>query len=123
MKAYAIVVFVVTSLLAGCATSIEQLPLDSGFMPGRGQSFVLMKEISVSLPTGYASTLNRDSRWKLVGSIKRGDIYETSDQVVTLQASDMHEAYIVVKDGYLVGFYLPVEKTFAPASRVKLKTS
>jgi hypothetical protein len=29
----------------------------------------------------------------------------------------VHEAYLIVKDGTLVGFYLPVEQTLTPVSQ------
>jgi hypothetical protein len=38
-------------------------------------------------------------------------VYATRDRVLTVEASNVHEAYIVVSNGKLVGFFLPVEKT------------
>jgi hypothetical protein len=46
----------------------------------------------------------------------QGNVYRTRDQVVTVEGSHIHEAYIVVTERSLVGFYLPVERTFSPVT-------
>ncbi len=46
--------------------------------------------------------------------MSQGDVYKTRDQVLTVEASNVQEAYIVVESGRLVGFYMPVERTFSP---------
>jgi hypothetical protein len=108
-------------LLGGCAfdvMSVKQIPaqLETGAV-GRS-SFELGKDASVSPAGGFSRTLRQGTHWTFVGSIKQGDAYKTSDQVLTVEASNIQEAYIVVDaTNKLVGFYIPVEKTFAPASQ------
>lgn len=106
-----------TFLLTGCAfdvVHVKQTPtnLESGQAPK--SSCILEKESNVSLGTGYSRTLKQGTRWDYVGSVPQGDVFKTKDQVLTVEASHIHEAYIVVSSGKLVGFYLPVEKTFSP---------
>jgi hypothetical protein len=105
--------------LTGCAfdvVHVKQFPanLDSGQAPKN--SCVLEKEVNVDLGTGYSRTLRPGTRWDYAGSILQGEVFKTKDQILTVEASHIHEAYIVVSSGKLVGFYLPVEKTFSPLS-------
>lgn len=47
-----------------------------------------------------------------VGTDPHGDVYKTEDQILTVEASNVYEAFIVISAGDLVGFYLPVEDAF-----------
>jgi len=38
-----------------------------------------------------------------------------------VEGAHVHEAYLVVAGDRLVGFYLPVEKAYSPATPVSLK--
>ena len=59
-----------------------------------------------------------------MGSIPQGEVYRTTDQIVTVVGPNVFEAQIVVRDGALVGFYLPVERAYTPASEPReLKTA
>lgn len=108
-----------SALFAACpfdVIHVEQssatiVPCDATTRP-----FVLEEDVPLSLPYGYRRLLKRGTRWTCIGAIAAGDVYETKDQVLTVEASNIHEAYIVVSGGKLVGFYLPVERTYSPAS-------
>ena len=108
---------VVAMLLASCAPSVLQEPTQ--LAPGAGKSFRLTRAAEVGLSTGYSTTLRANTRWELVGTIMQGEVYRTKDQVVTLEGEHIHEGYIVLKEGALVGFYLPVERTFSPVTPAK----
>ena len=60
--------------------------------------------------------MKKGTTWDFVGTISSGDVFRTKDQILTVEASNIHEAYIVVSSDKLVGFYLPVEKSFSPLS-------
>lgn len=77
---------------------------------------MLAKEVKAYLGTGFPTTLRAGVRWRHVGSTEAGQVYATSDQVVKVEASNIYEAYIVLSNRSLVGFYLPVEKTLCPLS-------
>jgi len=47
-----------------------------------------------------------------MGTVAEGTVYEPRDTVMTVEATNVSEAYIVVRDGLWVGFWLPVEKGF-----------
>lgn len=69
-------------------------------------------------PCRYERTLVKGTHWYLVGAIPEGEVYKPKDQVLTVECSHVHEAYLVVSGDSLVGFYLPVEKGFAPISPI-----
>ena len=103
----------VAMLLASCATVVQQ---STQLTPRTGDTFRLTRAAEVRLSTGYSTTLRANTRWELVGTITQGEVYRTKDQVVTLEGAHIHEGYIVVKQGALAGFYLPVERTFSPVT-------
>ena len=108
------VVILVVTLLAGCAPAVVQQP--SQFSVAGGKSFRLDRTTEIPLSTGYSTTLRQGTRWELIGRLSQGEVYRTRDQVVTVEGAHIHEAYIVVNDKSVVGFYLPVERTFSPVT-------
>ena len=106
-------------LLTGCAFDlihVKLLPAQLDRSQPPKNSWTLARDTSVSLQSGFSTRMKSNTRWNHAGSIVQGDVYQTKDQVVTVEASNMHEAWVVVNDGRLVGFYLPVERAFTPAS-------
>ena len=108
---------VVAVFVASCAPLVVQQPAQ--LTPGVGKSFRLTRAADVALSTGYSTSLRANTRWELVGTVTQGEVYRTKDQVVTLEGAHIHEGYIVVNQGALVGFYLPVERTFSPVTPAK----
>jgi hypothetical protein len=112
-----------TIALAGCAFDIarvDQKP--TTFSPvNDGHSFVLLKEVTAHLGTGFPTVLHGNTTWRQVGSTPSGEVYSTKDQIVKVEASNIYEAYIVVSNRALVGFYLPVEKSFVPHSSIPMQ--
>jgi hypothetical protein len=101
--------------VAACAPSVTQLPTQ--LTPGTGKSFRLARGVEADISTGHSTTLRANTRWELVGTISLGEVYRTREQVVALRGDGVHEGYIVVREGVLVGFYLPVERAFCPVER------
>jgi hypothetical protein len=108
-------------LLTGCAFDL----MDVRYAPARFEqsreeaerSFVLAEEVPLrGAPCGYSRTLRKGSHWKRVGALPQGDVFKPEDQVLTLECSNIFEAYLVVSKKQLVGFYLPVEKGFVEAA-------
>lgn len=117
-------VVVATCAAAACAMPVRQLPISTPLVAASGRTFLLIQDAHCAIGTGYSRVLRGGTHWHLFGSIDRGDVYRSSDQVLTVEGYNVHEAYIVVQGDSLVGFYLPVEKTFTPASNtVKLITT
>lgn len=112
--------------LAGCAfniISVQQRPAQFEAVTNAQSAWSLTTTVRIALPEGKTSPLKAESTWRQVGRIAQGDVFHTTDQNVWVVASHQHEADIVVKGGQVVGFYLRVEGTFAPASQpVDIKT-
>lgn len=109
----------IAAVLSSCAFDLVQVKQISARIEATHSlksPFELEEELKVSLGTGYSRVLKKGTKWHPVGVIPSGDVYRTNDQVLTVEASNIHEAYIVVSAGKLVGFYLPVEGTFSPIS-------
>jgi hypothetical protein len=76
-------------------------------------AFMLEDELRINRATcWYSRTLKKNTRWEPVGKIAQGYVYKSRDQILTLECSNVFEAYLVVADSQLVGFYLPVESGF-----------
>jgi hypothetical protein len=96
--------------LNGCAfdlTRVDYSPVEITDVGSCNESFSIERSIEVSLGTGYSRTLKAGTRWECVGRIQAGSVFESKDQLLTVEASNIHEAYIVLSVGKLVGFYLP----------------
>lgn len=107
-------------LLSACAfdlVSVKQHPASIDSSSDPAADFTLGEEAKLTLGTGYNRKLNKGTRWSFVGSLPQGDVFKTKDQILTVEGSNIFEAYIVVMSGDLVGFYLPVEKTFSPLKK------
>ena len=108
----------ISLLLGGCAFDVVHVKQQPATFTNAcdSPSFRLTKEVKASLGTGFPTILKANTTWNQVGVTDLGKVFATKDQVVKVEASNIYEANIVVTNHVLVGFYLPVEKTFAPLS-------
>jgi hypothetical protein len=122
MSRYPLLVACCVELLAGCAFDVirvEQTPVTLVSGIAAKPAFVLEQDVPISVGYAYKRVLRKGTRWTYLGAIAQGDVYKTGDQVLTVEASNIHEAYIVVENRKLVGFYLPVERTYTPVVESK----
>jgi len=91
---------------------VEQWP--ATLLPGSQISWKLADDVKLNLGSGYKRLLKKGTIWNCIGKIEQGDVLRTDDQVLTVEASNVFEAYIVVSGGLINGFYLPVERTYSP---------
>jgi len=92
-------VFVMVSSCAFDVIRVKQEP--ARFVPNaseRPDERPLREDVEVTLDTGYKRTLKAGTRWQCIGNIENGDVYQTSDQILTVEGSNIHEACIVVSD-------------------------
>lgn len=85
--------------------------------PGDDATLTIGAPVEVGGVTGFNEVLEKGSTWKRVGAVEQGDVYKRTGGVFMLTGRNAHEAHLVVSGGQLVGFYLPGEGAFAPASR------
>jgi hypothetical protein len=112
---------VIGCLLAACAAEVPRDPAPAPVQATVSRTIQLTRDSEVKLPTDYLRTLRRDSRWTQVGRISQGEVFKAVDGVFTVEGAHVHEAYLVLAEDVLVGFYLPVERAFSPlAARVRL---
>jgi len=105
--------------LVGCAFDLAHVSYTQTAFTSRidaNQTFTLAETVDIKSAPCYKRTLRRDTRWDLIGSISEGNVYKSRDQALTVECSNIHEAYLVLAEKSLVGFYLPVEKGFVKIS-------
>lgn len=100
---------------SACAPTISHTPATLQTTDG-SQVVVVGETIRVSPKTGYARVVASGSEWREEGTIAQGTVYAPVGFVFTLESAHVREAYLVVKDGAVAGFYLPVERAFSPIS-------
>lgn len=108
-------IFAAALVLAGCA-AVQHVPV--AMTPATGTAALVPKslanEVVVPLATGFERKLPAGSFWTMAGAIPQGTVYRRHKDVFTLEGAHVHEAYLVVEQGRLVGFYLPAERGFSP---------
>jgi hypothetical protein len=101
--------------LAACAPEVVRRPTQ--LTPGAQQppaAIEMLLDVSVPVGPGYKRTLPQGSVWTSFGRIAEGEVFKPVDRVLTVEGTHVHEAYLVLDGDRLVGYYLPVEKAFAP---------
>lgn len=120
---YFIIICLLGILLNACAFDlfhIKHFPTQIEATNLSKPSFKLEKEVNFDPDPGYRRNLKQGTKWNYFGTVSYGDVFRSKDQILTLEASNIHEAYIVVSSGKLVGFYLPVERSYAPLDKPQI---
>jgi hypothetical protein len=105
---------------SGCAfdiVSVKQLPVVLTQMTTTPRTFSLRESAIVRIGTGFPVNLKANTVWQEMGATEFGDVYTSNDQVLTVEASNIHESALVMRDGQVTGFYLLIEKKFCPAKQ------
>jgi len=101
---------------------VRQVPATLEPISGPAPEWTLSQDVSVRLREGFSALLKSGTTWRAMGRIPQGDVFRTSDQIVTVEASNVYEAALVMKADVVVGFYLVVEHTFTAADpQVEIK--
>jgi hypothetical protein len=103
--------------LAACSdVSGEPSPLVSRAASAE-RAYVLEKTVKAKPSGGKSRALKEGSVWTEFGTVAEGTVYRPRGAILTAEGVNVREAYIVVRDRTWVGFWLPVEKAFAPVDR------
>lgn len=106
-------------LVNGCAFDVYQValtPVQIDTLVEFKAAFELRKDVKLDIGFGYERHLLKGTVWNHLGTIDYGDVYSSKDQLLTIEASNIYEACLVIFNGRLVGFYLPVEDSYSPLS-------
>ena len=109
--------------LPGCAfdvSYVKRTPTEFQASAPDGPGWTLQQNQSIGVGSGFPTKLRQGTRWQLAGHVPQGDVYSTSDQVVTVEASNIYEAMVVIQGDKLTGFYLPVDHAFVATDPVAL---
>lgn len=100
--------------LSACAAEIIRHP--SVLVPADAEDAVvtLASSVEIRLNSGYRRTLAEGTQFQLVGTLQEGRVFKPLNNTFTVEGAHVHEAFVVVKGDELVGFYLPVERSFSP---------
>ncbi|PLP97245.1 hypothetical protein [Cupriavidus pauculus] len=101
--------------LQACAPTIDTLPATELAQPvGPAKRAQLLAPAAIKLDTGYSRELAAKSTWLLIGRLPQGDVYRPIGTILTIEGRQVHEAYLVIRNNTLVGFYLPGEQNYSP---------
>lgn len=103
--------------LSGCASEVVRHSAEMSAPAAPAGYLVAAQTSAFTLDSGYSRAIYQGTEFVELGAIKEGRVLKPTKTVFTIEGAHMHEAYPVVRDGQLVGFYLPVERAFAPLSR------
>ena len=114
------VVWVLLALLAGCASEVVRSPTTLMPVPAAVQPADLLltvrQPLTLRASSAYDRTVSAGSRFEAVGDIEQGRVYRPVNTVFSVVGKHEHEAYLVIHRRQIVGFFLPVERAFAPAA-------
>jgi hypothetical protein len=112
-------------ILIGCASEVLRTPVVFNQSDTAPSSTVEVTSlVTITLSTGYERSILTGSRWERIGAVPQGGVYRPVGTVFTIEGANMHEAYLVLRESQLVGFYLPAERSFSaldPAVRFPFK--
>jgi hypothetical protein len=105
---------------------IDLVTVPAPLTPAAGpeRRYVLPRKLRVRSQGGRTRAIVADTTWAEHGTIAQGTVYRPVDSVFRVYAFKAVEAYLVVSDGKVVGFWLPAEQAFNPAqgrARIALK--
>jgi hypothetical protein len=105
----------VSSLIVGCAAEVVRTPEQLIVSPQSVQ-IELTKLATIDMGPGNEKKLFTGSRWQSVGNIKQGEVFRPVGTVFSIQGANSHEAYLVLANKMLVGFYLPGDRAWSALS-------
>ncbi|MCU7929592.1 MAG: hypothetical protein KZQ90_02250 [Candidatus Thiodiazotropha sp. (ex Codakia rugifera)] len=110
-------------LLTACASEVFREPAVLNISErSHARNFVVVEMINIKLDSGYERKIDMGTSFTVYGTLPQGLALKPTKTVFTIEGAHMHEAFPVIGDDKIVGFYLPVERAFSPLSNhVKAK--
>jgi hypothetical protein len=105
----------------GCAfdlANIKPAPAEITPCTTNCRSFTLSEDVLLdNISCGYKRTIKQGSKWVCTGHIPEGPVYKPVNTCFTIECSNVFEAYLVLREKTVIGFYLPVENGFVPIKK------
>lgn len=103
-------------LASACAPAVRTEPATFQAATAARPGLRVTTAVPIHLDTGYKRVVKEGSVWRYAGKVAQGAVYAPVDTVFSIRGSQMHEAWLVIRDGALQGFYLPGESMYSPLS-------
>ena len=93
--------------------TIDREPTDIARKNLPSPTINITKTTTILLSTGYTRTVESNSQWQYAGRVSTGEVYRPINNVFTVEGSHVREAYIVINNHRIHGFYLPGENAYS----------
>jgi hypothetical protein len=104
----------VLATCAACAPEIVRSTIPFVQKTDSRETIQLTRSATIPNYSGTGTQVFIGTRWDYVGDVSYGKVYRSKDTVFFLRGANTHEAYLVIKDNKLLGFYLPGDKAWSP---------
>ncbi len=112
------ILFLALLLLCGCVAQVVRTPIElTAANQQEARRYITVYPVTIKLDSGYERRINAGVEFVEIGIISFGKVFRPTKTVFTVEGAHMHEAYLVLNNERIVGFYLPVEKAFSPLSQ------
>jgi UPF0288 family protein (methanogenesis marker protein 3) len=101
----------IATLILGCAAEVVRTP-EQLTVNNQAAQIELTKLVTIELSPGNEKKLFTGSRWMNIGNVKQGEVFKPVGTVFSIQGANSHEAYLVIAEQKLVGFYLPGDRAW-----------
>ena len=103
------------AVLAGCAPAVRSVPIQLATIEAARTppDLRFTAPLPIRLETGYSRLIPASSRWVSAGRLNEDLVYRPVDIVFSIEGQQVHEAWLVVRNGVLQGFYLPAEARYS----------
>jgi hypothetical protein len=101
--------------LTGCAPAVRSVPIQLSAIEAARipPDLRFTASLPIRLETGYSRLIPASSRWVSAGRLNEDLVYRPVDLVFSIEGQQVHEAWLVVRNGVLQGFYLPAEARYS----------
>lgn len=104
----------------GCASIVKE---KVKYQPAENVETVqTTRTILLAFDSGHGHIIDANSTWQYVGNISNkklaeGKVYKPINDVLSIEGTQRYEAYLVVTNGKIIGFYLPASSNFSPLKK------
>lgn len=113
MNSQSLLLFFSFSLLIASCSQIPRISTTLVKHPNSDETILIADSKKIDLSTGYSILISKGTKLKYVGYIPQGKVYKPINFVLMIEGTHMYQAYLVLQNQILTGFYLPASKEFS----------